>query len=63
MLVRELILELEAILKDHPEMGMAQVTTEGCDCDGDVGKVEIRSESDGSDVYLRRSRAAKYGGI
>jgi hypothetical protein len=51
MLVRELILELEAILKDHPQMGMAEVTTEGCDCDGDVGRIEVRDD----DVYLRRS--------
>jgi len=50
MLVRELILELERVVAEHPQMGLAEVTTEGCDCDGDVETVEVRS----NDVYLRR---------
>ena len=65
MLVRELILELEAILKDHPEMGVAEVVTEGCDCNGNVGSVSIQQELDesGHYVYLMRSDDQKMGRV
>jgi hypothetical protein len=42
---------LEALKKLTPEQLKLPVSTEGCDCDGDVYAVEDQ----GTDIYLRRS--------
>lgn len=47
MNVKELIAELEKI----EDWGL-EVTTAGCDCDGNVASVEVREDM--KDVYLNR---------
>jgi len=60
MKARELIVRLSELLDERPELATAEVTTEGCDCDGDVGTVSVleykaRHKKPVYVVYLERS--------
>lgn len=58
MTVRTLIEQLQAIVARNSAIAQYEVTTEGCDCNGDVEKIETFHgfESGGSHVFLRRSQ-------
>ena len=45
----------EALMQLPEEVQNLPVTTEGCDCDGDAGSIEVRFEGYVRDVYIKRA--------
>lgn len=58
MTIGELIAALEAAVKEGPATRDTEITTEGCDCIGDVGSLEYEPVSDywPASILLKRSR-------
>jgi hypothetical protein len=53
MTAAELIEKLQALSEEEKQF---EVSTEGCDCDGDCAKVEVQRLGNGMDfIYLRRA--------